>query len=213
MKSGTLFVVIIWAAGQQLRRRLGLSPKHFHIDLTDHNDYEMDKSIRSLLPSQTPPTAEEFLDHSSFTSFIFPHYLDAKGFALELMTIYSGSQKGFLRYGDASFALGSIKDTMSAYAQAHDRTDEDKLQNYCIKKMLDCSREMEWGPVLREHEKATDIPSQPLTSWSTPLRDKLKDLEATASLCLEAREALFVPTGSGVFYKLPRFFVGLFPTI
>lgn len=210
-KNDVLFVVIIWAAGQQFRRRLGLSPKHFHITLTDHNDHEMDKSIRSLLPGQTLSLAEEFLDHMSFTSFIFSHYADARDSALKLMVIHPDSQKGFLRYGDASFAVSSSKGAMLAYAQTHDRTDNDKLQNYCIKKMLDCSRETEWGSVLQEHERAADIPDQLLKPWSTPLRDKLRDLEATASLCLESRNALFVPTDSGVFHKLPRFFRWVIP--
>lgn len=31
LDTGVLFVVIIWAAGQHLRKQLGLPPKHFHI--------------------------------------------------------------------------------------------------------------------------------------------------------------------------------------
>ncbi|KAK0239130.1 hypothetical protein EDD85DRAFT_531875 [Armillaria nabsnona] len=36
---GVYFVVTIWAAGQQLRKRLGLPPKDFHITLTRTDDH------------------------------------------------------------------------------------------------------------------------------------------------------------------------------
>ncbi|KAF9441553.1 ATP dependent DNA ligase [Macrolepiota fuliginosa MF-IS2] len=209
-KHGVFFVVIIWAVGQQLRKRLALPPKHFHITLSAHDDHEMNKGIQTLLPDQPPLTSPEFLDHSSFTSFIFSQHAEAKEFALKLVRACPDSQKGFLRLADASFATRSFKSAMLAYAQAHDRTDGDKLQSYCIKKMVECSRETEWSTVFQEHEKA-DIPSDLLVPWSKLLRQKVSDLELTPSLRLEPRDALFVPSGIDKFHKLPRFFRWIIP--
>lgn len=210
-KNGVFFVVVIWAAGQQLRKRFGLPPKHFHITLSPHDDHEMDKSIQSLLPDQPPLSSPEFLDHSSFTSFIFSRHTEAKSFALELMNTCPDSQKGFLRFAEASLALQSYKDAMLAYAQAHDRTDDHKVQKYCIKKLVVCARETEWGAALQKHEKV-DIPSNLLlTPWSGSLREKLSDLEVTPSLRLEPRDALFVPVGTNQYHKLPRFFRWVIP--
>jgi atypical dual specificity phosphatase len=211
-KGDVLFAVIIWTVGQQLRKRLGLPPKHFHITLTSRDDHDMDKGVRSLLPDQASVECPEFLDHSSFTSFIFAQYPEARGTALKLMNTCPDSQKGFLRFADASLGLGHFKDAMLAYAQAYERANgNDKLQEYCIRKMVECSRETEWGAVLQEHEKTCLPPASLLSPWSMLLKEKLSSLELTASLCLEPRDALFIPTNPDHHYKLPRFFRWVIP--
>ncbi|KAF5351018.1 hypothetical protein D9756_008278 [Leucocoprinus leucothites] len=211
-KGGVFFAVIIWANGQQLRKRLGLSPKHFHITLTTHEDHDMDKSIRSLLFGQPSIETPEFFDHSSFTSFIFSQHSEARETALKLMTTYSDSLKGFLRFADASLALGQFKDAMLGFAQAFERANgNDRLQDYCIKKMVECSRETEWGAVLQEHERDGLSSDLLLAPWSSSLRERVSAIELIPSLRLEPRDSLFIPASPSKYHKLPRFFRWIIP--
>ncbi|KAJ3573069.1 hypothetical protein NP233_g2670 [Leucocoprinus birnbaumii] len=211
-KNGVFFVVIIWANGQQLRKRLGLPPKHFHITLSPHDDHDMDKSISSLLHGQRSNRSLDFLDHSSFTSFTFSRYIEATTTAKELIALHPQSQKGFLRFADASFALGNFKDAMLAFAQTFERAEGNvKLQDYCIKKMAECSQETEWGTLLQAHESDRVFPDSLLAPWSTSLREKISSLELSPSLSLESRESLLIPTVTQRPYKLPRFFRWIIP--
>jgi atypical dual specificity phosphatase len=76
-KGGEFFVVIIWAAGQRLRKQLGFSPKNFHVNLSiAHEDRDIeDRGIQSLLPGQFPSIlSPNLLDHLTFTLFIFGHF-------------------------------------------------------------------------------------------------------------------------------------------
>ncbi|KXN81893.1 Dual specificity protein phosphatase 23 [Leucoagaricus sp. SymC.cos] len=211
-KDGVLFIVIVWVAGQRLRKQLELPPTHFYIPLTAQDNHNIDRGISSLLPSQTLPKSQEFLDHSSYTSFILSQYSDARKMALELMNVHSESQKGFLRFADACFALGDFKNAMLAYAQAYDHLDgSEKLQSYCIKRIVECSQKTEWGAVFQDNEKHT-VPSGLLLSlWSKSLRETLGDQQLPPSLSLESRKALFVPIGLDQYYKLPRFFRWIVP--
>ena len=217
--AGVLFVVIIWAAGQQLRKRLGLSPKHFHITLTGQDNHNMDKGIDSLLPDQFPSTpTPDFLDHLAFTLHAFEMYQRAQQFCKPLILTLPYSYRGFLRMADAALWGGQHKLAILSFACAYERSDDQKIQTYCVEKMIKCSKYTEWGSVMSEDE-ISQIPSEIaptlFTPWSLALCSVLSDINVTPSLTLESRQSLFVPSASvsalAPVYKLPRFFRWLIP--
>jgi atypical dual specificity phosphatase len=218
-KDGALFVVIIWAAGQQLRKQLGLRPKQFHITLSspDTPYDDVDKDIDSLLPGQFPTDpSPDFLDHLIFTLHLSEKYQRAQKFCIDLFRALPDSHRGFLRLGDAALWSGQQKLAMMSYACAYQRTTEYKVQEYCSKKMVECSKKTEWGAVFLEQEipqLSDEILQMLLTPWSTELRSHLSGKEIIPTLCLETRESLYIPFNSitGPFYRLPRFFRWLVP--
>lgn len=147
LDTGVLFVVIIWAAGQHLRKQLGLPPKHFHITLSAQDKHDMDKGSDSLLPDQLPaaPTPD-FLDHLSFTLHTFGQYQRAQEFSKDLILALPQSHRGFLRIADAAQWGRQHKLAMLSFACAYERSDDQKDQTYCVKRMIECSKDTEWGP-------------------------------------------------------------------
>ena len=92
------FGVVIWAEGQQFRKRLGLPPKNFHITLTSRDNHDMDKGIDSLLPGQFPDSpSPDFLDHLVFTLHLFGQYTKSQHYATHLMNLLPDSHRGYLR--------------------------------------------------------------------------------------------------------------------
>ncbi|RXW23063.1 hypothetical protein EST38_g2786 [Candolleomyces aberdarensis] len=221
--TAVFYIVVIWAAGQQIRKQLGLPPKHFHITLTVKDDHDMGKGVGSLLPGQFPthPSAD-LLDHLAFTLQSFGSYHEAQEYSVRLILLAPQSCKGPLRLADAAFANGLFKLAMLAYGCAYERADDDKLQTYTLKKLVACSAHTEWGAVFQEDE----IPQIPVeiagllvTPWSPALRQALIDEAPTPSLQLEPRDALYIPRSTSfgtnfdksALYKLPRFFRWLIP--
>ncbi|KAF8634976.1 hypothetical protein AX15_000699 [Amanita polypyramis BW_CC] len=217
--AGVFYIVIIWAAGQQLRKQFGLPPKHFHITLSSNDNHDMDKGIDSLFPDQFPvdPTPG-FVDHLAFTLHGFGQYPRAREFSSQLIVRQPDVSKGYLRLADSALSGGLRKLAMLAYASAYKRTEDEKVQYYCVKKLIDCSKETEWGPVLQEHE-VTELPEETsvilLEPWSVSLREALSDKGLAPTLQLYPRDSLFIPRGDlstgDRFYRLPRFFRWLIP--
>ena len=219
-EEGVLFVVIIWAAGQQFRKQLGLPPKSFHISLSARDgDSDMDKDIDSLLPGQFPISpSPDLLDHLTFTLFTCGQYQKALPFCVQLIQATPDSHRGFLRHADATLRLRWYKQSMLAYACAFQRTAEPKIQGYCIKKIVECSRFTEWGCIFTEEEMTEmpkDIQSFLTTPWTADLRAILSNINITPTLCLESRERLYLPNDLQVMgsplQRLPRFFRWLVP--
>jgi len=221
VRQGVYWVVIIWAAGQQLRKQCGLPPKHFHITLSSNDIHEIDKGLASLSGQSHPSYNPEFLDHASFTLFSFGRFKLAQEYSASLIVLDVGSYKGFLRLGDAALSDGQSKLAMLAYACAHARATDDKVKDYCLKKLIECSKGTEWGLVFQEDEIAQlssfpQISSHLLTPYSQDLRDVLSEQKLSPSLLLEPRNSMFIPSptksmGASGFYKLPRFFRWLIP--
>jgi atypical dual specificity phosphatase len=195
-ESGLFFVVVIWAAGQQLRKQVGLGPKQFHVTLSARDAHDVDKGIDSLLPGQLPskPTPD-FLDHLAFTLHMFSQYHNAELYSVQLIRALPDSPRGFLRLGDAALWSKKYKLAMLSYSCAWQRTMEYKVQEYCVKKMVECSKSTEWALFL--DSELSQIPDEiaPLltTPWKVGLRSRLSDLETTPTLCLETREKLSLP--------------------
>ncbi|KAJ7576974.1 ATP dependent DNA ligase [Mycena floridula] len=209
------FIVIIWAAAQQLRKRFKLPPKQFYALLTENDDLELDKGLDSLFPGQFPaqPTSE-LLDHVAFTCHISGLYQQAQPFCVDLCRALPDSHKGFLRLADTTFALDRHKAAMLAYACAFDRAEESKVKDYCVKRLVECSIHTEWGPIILDSE----LPQLPpelfqvlMSPWSTYLCQAISELSLEPSLCLEPRLPFLVPLPTKQFHKLPRFFRWLIP--
>lgn len=212
--TGIYFVVIIWAAGQQLRKQVGLPPKQFHITLSVHDDHETDKGIDSVLPGKLPvaPTPE-FLDHLAFTLHNAGESQKALPYCVYLVRAIPESHRGFLRLADAAIWVGQNKLAMLSYACAFKRADSQKIKDYCVKKLVDCSKKTEWGSLMQEHELLQlpdELSSLLLHPWSVELRTLLSDMSVVPTLQLEPRQSLLIPATSGM-QKLPRFFRWLTP--
>ncbi|TEB38527.1 ATP dependent DNA ligase [Coprinellus micaceus] len=221
--AGVLYLAIIWAAGQQLRKQLGLPPKHFHITLTLKDDHDMDKSVRSLFPGQFLETPSfDLLDHLAFTLQCFGDHTEAQTYSVNMVALAPENPKGFLRLADAALASNTFKLAMLSYACAYDRAEDPKLRAYCLKKLIACSAHTEWGAVFQEEEISqipTAIGHLLVAPWSPALRQALAEEAPTPSLILEPRDSLFIPRSvvssarfdKDTLYKLPRFFRWLIP--
>jgi atypical dual specificity phosphatase len=216
--SRVYWIVIIWAAGQQIRKRLGLSPKHFHITLSSDDIHEIDKGIASLLVPISPGSLRgDVLDHVIFTLQSFGQYTEAKAFAIELALDETATQKGWLRLADAALNLRQVKLAMLSYACAWERVADSKPQSYCLKRLIECCKETEWGHVFGEEEipqldTLSKNVSTLLAPWSESLKNVLREQKLSPTFSLEPRYPLLIPhpVNKG-FYKLPRFFRWLVP--
>jgi len=213
-RSGVCWVVIVWAAGQQIRKQLGLPPKHFHITLSSSDVHDIDKGISSIFIGRSAPSVE-YLDHAAFTLYSFGKYAEARKYSVELILLDCNSYKGFLRLGDACLAMKLDKLAMLSYACAYARIAEEKVQSYCIKKIIESSKETEWGFAFQEYEinqieELSKISPCLLEPWPLNLQEAISEQKPIPSLMLEPRHSLFIPLKNR-FYKLPRFFRWLIP--
>ncbi|KAF7302486.1 ATP dependent DNA ligase [Mycena chlorophos] len=212
--AGVQFVVVVWAAGQLFRKALGLPPAHFYLLLSSQDDAQLDKGPDSLLPGQFPSSpSPELLDHLAFTLHCFGDYLKVKPYCIDLIKADGDSHRGFLRLADAALALHEFKLAMLSYACALERCTDTKVEDYCVKKLLECAQHTEWGAVMQQPELAQipeEISALLLAPWSPALRNRITDLEFVPTLQLESRLPLYLPTAREPF-KLPRWFRWLVP--
>jgi len=179
------------------------------------DDGDMDKGVDSLLPGHFPASPPpDLLDHLTFTLLAHGQYRRALPFCVQLIQASPDSYKGFLRYADTTLRVQEYKQSMLAYACAFQRTEEPKVHEYCIKKIVECSRFTEWGGIFTD-EEMTGMPTtiQPLllTPWSMDLRARLSDLTTVPTLRLESRERLHLHNSHALLHTLPRFFRWLVP--
>lgn len=218
--TGVYYVVVIWAAGQLLRKQLGLPPKQFHITLSFFDSHEMTKDIKTLLSGQViSDSSLEFLDHLAFTLQISGDYDEAQSYCVKSILLYPQSHKGFRRLGDSAFRNRQEKLAMLAYACAFRRSEDEKFNKQCLKRIIECSKSTEWGSLIQDDEIAQlphEIAYLLLEPWSPILRNALSESKVVPTLLLESKVSLSIPSslscsnGPG-FYKLPRFFRWLVP--
>ncbi|KFX98968.1 hypothetical protein V490_02017 [Pseudogymnoascus sp. VKM F-3557] len=212
------FIVVIWVSGQQIRKRLGLPPKDFHITISAKDDHGVDKSITCLRAGEfnVQNASLECLDHLTFTLHNSGRYIDAKSYSQDILLKDPESLKGWLRLADATFQLEEFKVSMLAYAQAWQASENDKMTAYTLKMLQKCSAYSEWGPLLQEDEFlqlesiSNQIRLRLLKPWSDDLRESIANMGVPPSLCLEPRQHLSIPDNIG-FFSLPRFFRWLVP--
>ncbi|KIK56345.1 hypothetical protein GYMLUDRAFT_47114 [Collybiopsis luxurians FD-317 M1] len=212
------FAAIIWAEGQKLRKSLGLPSKQFYVTLSATDDPDVDRSIHSLLPGQFPnQPSSEFLDHLVFTLHLLSDYATAEFYCVDLILSKPESFPGFLRLADSAFALFQYKLAMLSYARAFELALDEKVQNYCLKRIEKCSHYSEWGQVFQESElkqvpaRLSALLTQP---WSENLKSTIQSLTLVPTLCLESRTRLSIPIGTITalkFQTLPRFFRWIIP--
>ncbi|KAI0352276.1 ATP dependent DNA ligase [Trametes cingulata] len=226
VKSGTLFVAVVWPAGQVLRNRVGLSSKQFHITISVRDDHTIDKGFDSILPANYlvafSPDDPDFLDHLAFTYQMEGRHDRARDTAVRLCKAAPTSERGFLRLGDAALKQSLHKLAMLAYACAFERSLEPRVREYCLKELEECAQYTEWGCAFIEVERSQvegDLTRELLEPWSPALRDELsrRTLAYPPSLCISAREPIFIlhPSVPGSkrteFLRIPRFFRWLVP--
>ena len=222
MKLGVLFVVVVWAAGQTLRKRLGLRPKQFHITLSKRDDHTIDKGPDSIFSNPGDPPAHlrgsnpDLLDHLAFTFHLEGRYDRARATAVSLCIAVPSSERGYLRLGDAALKEEQHKLAMLAYACAFERCSEAKVSGYCLKRIAECSLYTEWGCAFTDAERwqLDKAPRELLEPWSDRLRKELngRELNSPPSLCRLAREPVYISHGARAdnslrfAYRLPRWF-------
>ncbi|KAJ7608801.1 ATP dependent DNA ligase [Roridomyces roridus] len=205
------FVVIVWAAGQLFRKQAGLPPKQFHILLSEQDDPDLDKGVASLLPGQFPAAPSvDLLDHLAFTLHLSGSFQEAQRYSARLISAYPESHRGFLRLADASVSSHEYKLGMLAYGRAFERNTDERVKQYCLKKLCECAKHTEWGSVMHKAELTQlrpGIADIMLVPWSSDLRNAVRDLEFVPTYQPEPRLPLSIPTG----HQLPRWFRWLVP--
>lgn len=223
-KPTVFYVVLVWGKGQELRRQLGLAPKHYHITLSSTDVHNVDKGISTLLIPLPDSPSEGLLEDIAWTSYLFEDYDTAEEFAVRLCQATPDSPKGFARLGEIASKAGKPKLAMLAFACALTRSSPDqvKAKEHCVRKIKACAKETEWGTVVAEHETAQlphDITQLLLEPWPGELRSCFIDawVGHIPRLLREPRDHLFIPSPKfardkrDAYYKLPRFFRWLVP--
>ncbi|KAH9910490.1 ATP dependent DNA ligase [Epithele typhae] len=222
-KLGVFYLVVIWAPGQSLRKRVGLKPKQFHITLSKHDDHTLNKGFDAVLPrnycSSLSWTNTDFLDHLAFTLHAEGNFTRAREIGSKLVNVDPQSERGFLRLADAAIKEGQFKLAMLGYACAYDRCSGPKAPEYCLQKLEDCAQYTEWGCLVMDDERRQierDTPRELLAPWSQRVRDAVASRGSlnASSLCIPSREHMLVPHPSRPFpelFRLPRFFRWLIP--
>jgi atypical dual specificity phosphatase len=214
-------VVVIWNAGQLLRKQLGLSPSDLYIPLRGPiSDSLTHRGIGSLLTNPALETSNPILlDHLCVTLQQlgeFDHVID---YAQHMVLADNRSSKGFIRIADASFKLNRAKLSMLCYAAAFDRTDDNAVQEYCVKRLEKCSHQTEWGVLFLEDEMK-QIPARflhvLLRPWSESLHSRLSEQNILPTLTLLPKQYLSVPlqtiySSTTELHTLPRWFRWLVP--
>ncbi|KAI0701247.1 ATP dependent DNA ligase [Cerioporus squamosus] len=225
VKHGVFYVVIVWAAGQTLRKCVGLEPKNFHVTLSKRDDHALDKGIDSVLPGLASPSLTlnepDLLDHLAFTFHIDGEFDRARTTAYDLCKAAPASERGFLRLGDAALKEGQYKLASLSYAGAYERTTDRKASKYWLKRLAECAQYTEWGCVFTSLERSQlhdEAPPELLQPWSAALCEQLSAREPRSfpSFCLQSRDPVFIPhpirvPGKPELYRLPRFFRWLVP--
>lgn len=222
-KMAVRFVVCVWVAGQQLRQRLGLPPKQFHITLSEEDDHTIDKGVESLLFDELSKNLEpSVLDHLVLTLQLEGRHIQALPFAVQLClsqdSDYTG--RGLIRLADSALKTEQYKLAMLAYARAfmHGQSDV-KVQAYCIKKIAQCSDYTEWGTTFLDHEQG-QVPEELASTlhrpWTPDLRSALVEHEPLhpPTRIAASRDRTLIPyflTPQPSFYRLPRFFTWVVP--
>ncbi|RDX50518.1 ATP dependent DNA ligase [Lentinus brumalis] len=225
VKHGVSYVVIVWAAGQTLRKRVGLKPKNFHVTLSVRDEHALHKGVDSVLPGLGSPSLTsndpDFLDHLAFTFHINGMSDRARTTAYDLCKAAPASERGYLRLGDAALKECDYKLASLAYACAYERCADNRVSEYCLKRLEECAGYTEWGCAFTDLERSQlhdEAPRELLQPWSAGLRGELSAREprSSRSFCLQSRDPVFIPHPIRVaakpeFYRLPRFFRWLVP--
>ncbi|KAI0789376.1 ATP dependent DNA ligase [Abortiporus biennis] len=215
------FVVCIWAKGQQIRKHFGLPPKDFHITLSRSDTHNVDKGVSTVFSNQFPLNlSQELLDDLIFTLHMMGRDIQAKEYALLLCQQHPGCEKGFIRLGGIALKSGEYKLAMLSFAHGHQHSCSVSVKDYCIRKILYCAAETEWGTVFTTEEQ--DQLPRPLLytllePWSEELRSTLSKVQFTPTQTRGPRDQMFIPLNNLVgnphtpFSKLPRFFRWIVP--
>ncbi|KAF7337757.1 ATP dependent DNA ligase [Mycena sanguinolenta] len=188
----------------------------FHILLSAEDDPDLDKDVASLLPGQFPTSPSlDLLDHLAFTLHLSGLFQQAQLHCINLVRAFPESHRGFLRLGDAALSLREFKLAMLSFGRAFEHSEDERVREYCMKKLFECAKHTEWGSVLQKDE-LTQIPDAIsdalLAPWGAEIRVRIRDTEFVPTLQLESRLPLFIPAITrGAPFKLPRWFRWLVP--
>lgn len=200
---GVCWVVVIWNAGNIFRKKYGLPNKQFHITLSNSDNHTLDKGIYSLREAFSMDNLPlNLLDHLVL-SFNLSDQLDqALVYARETCRRFPDSEKGWLRLADLARRKEQCKLAMLAYAQTLRLVDgpgNAKIQDYCVKKIVNCAANYtEWECLFREDE-IEQIPEELreylFRTWPQAMRQRFFDIYVEEQPQYEqlSREHILVP--------------------
>ncbi|KAF2227863.1 hypothetical protein BDZ85DRAFT_292893 [Elsinoe ampelina] len=173
------WIVVVWYHVDKWRRSLGILPSHLHISITPNNNHNLDKSINSLIDTESlsHTWSEDVFDHILLSSCTKLHPTIAEWMAAR----FPESHRAFIRLADMN-RNDQPKLSMLAYARAYHL--DPSLVAYVMKQLLKLNGTVSWGPTLTELEllgvptslRASLLDPRPLldlktcnhTLWTTP---------------------------------------------
>lgn len=227
---GVSFIVILFNSANLARKRVGLPAKNFHITLaaslhTSADDYPHDLSTLISSPLENDsPLPLKILDALALHHFSRADFTSSLTIAVRAIDEDNNSFQAFTRLGDAALKLDKRKAAMLSFAQAYDLSlHSSPVQHYCMKRILECSSQSEWGTTMTRHEwRCLEQLFKPelrrllFRPWSMELRDAVRSASQSLpppTLCLEAHDRNLVPGFScksettSEMQQLQRFFV------
>jgi atypical dual specificity phosphatase len=197
------WVVIIWNAGNIFRKKYGLSCKQFHITLSSNDNHSLDKSLSSLHERFSIENLNlNIIDHLVLSYNLSDQYDQAFIYAREMCHRFPDSEKGWLRLADIARRNEHYKLALLAYAQTMRLVDDqgnEKIQEYCCKKMLNCaSNYTEWECLFGENE-LDQIPEELKINlfipWTQRIRQRFINIYADEQPQFQqnSREHLLMP--------------------
>lgn len=200
---GICWVVMIWNAGNIFRKKYGLPMKQFHITLSSNDNHTLDKGLYSLCePNSMDNLPLNLLDHLVLSYNLSDQQDQAFTYAREICRRFPDSEKGWLRLADLARRKEQCKLAMLAYAQTLrliDGQGNAKIQDYCVKKILNCaSNYTEWGCLFREDDLEQipeDLRDHLFAVWPQTIRQRFTDIYTEEQPQYEqlSREHLLVP--------------------
>lgn len=200
---GVCWVVVIWNAGNIFRKKYGLPIKQFHITLSNSDNHTLDKGIYSLREAFSLDNLPlNLLDHLVLSFNLSDQHDQALAYTREMCRRFSDSEKGWLRLADLARRKDQCKLAMLAYAQTLRLVDgpgNAKIQDYCVKKIVNCaSNYTEWECLFREDD-LEQIPEELrehlFATWPQVIRQRFLDVYVEEQPQYEqlSREHILVP--------------------
>ncbi len=174
------FKVVVWYEGNDLRKKLGFPPKHFHITLSKTDNHEISKNFKTLCEERrlTDDELAYIMEHGNdidFLMFIFQRYASDKLFDLlfqkkawktreELIQVMNDNSH--LVAPMVRFAMMNMrcepKLAMIYLLSAREKSSAKKLTDFIESKLRALSLQTDWGYLLSEEEYERYVQDTPL---------------------------------------------------
>ena len=208
------YISIAWNAGQLVRRKFGLPPKPFRINLTGHDDAET--CLLYTIPHDK--LSSDALAHIAFGYLQLGRPQQAREMAEALCIREPESEKGWTMLGDVALQQKACKLAMLAFGRVLHLPIKEKVLAHVKRRMLECAEHTEWGHVFQKGELEqlpATLETTLLAPWTQDVRSQLQDIygdERSPKLTLDSHIPLTttLPNAARPF-ELPPLFRWIVP--